>query len=214
MPTTEIEKHVYDRVGGAVSLDFANTLSNYVDKQTPTYDYLDSYIELFNFARQMEIITPAQEKKLTASAKANPQLATALVTKAKNLRTAIRHTLTAAGEGRAPEPEALATFNSELAEAMSHARIIEGNGTYQWSFQPSSNLESILWPIIKSAADLLVSDKIARVHECAGDTCGWMFLDTSKNHSRRWCDMKDCGNNVKARRFYNKVRKQTEAEEN
>ncbi|MEO5951825.1 MAG: ABATE domain-containing protein, partial [Chloroflexia bacterium] len=144
MPNIETEKHIYDRVGGALSLDFANTLSNYLDKQTPTYDYLDSYTELFNFAQQMGIITPAQEKKYIATAKANPQVASAIGAKAKNLRTAIRLTLTSAGEGSAPDPEALSTFNSELAEAMAHAQVSLIDGAYQWTFQPSGNLESIL----------------------------------------------------------------------
>ncbi len=214
METIEKQKHIYELIGGAISLDFVNTRTNYIDKLTPTIDRFDSYFELLNWAQQVAIITPAQEEKLAAIATANPLQAAATLTKAKNLRSAIQLTLTAAGEDRAPDPAPFKLFNSELAEAMTHAVIARSGNSYEWSWQPSpTNLESILWPIIKSAADLLVSDKIARVHQCAGDTCGWMFLDTSKNHSRRWCDMRDCGNNVKARRFYQKTRSQSLSKE-
>jgi predicted RNA-binding Zn ribbon-like protein len=60
----------------------------------------------------------------------------------------------------------------------------------------------MLAPIVKSAADLLLSDMLDRVKQCEGDPCGWLFLDTSRNRSRRWCSMEDCGNRAKARRFY------------
>ena len=67
-----------------------------------------------------------------------------------------------------------------------------------------AELESVLWPVAKSAADLLVSHKLERVSTCQGETCGWLFLDMSKNHSRRWCSMSDCGNTAKARRHYHR----------
>lgn len=211
MATIEKEKHIYDLVGGTLSLDFVNTRSNYTDKHTPTNDYFSSYNDLLNWAQQVAIITPAQEQKLAAIAAASPHQANMTLDKAKNLRTAIQRTLTAAGQGQTPDPLAFKLFNSELAVAMTHTLIARSSEGYEWNWQPApTNLESILWPIIKSAADLLVSNKIARVHECAGDTCGWMFIDTSKNHSRRWCDMKDCGNTAKARRHYQKVKSSDE----
>src|SRR5207302_22567 len=63
-------------------------------------------------------------------------------------------------------------------------------------------LDRMLWPVIRSAADLLVSGEAQRVRRCASETCDWLFLDTSRNHSRRWCDMSGCGNRAKARRHY------------
>ena len=70
----------------------------------------------------------------------------------------------------------------------------------------AEELESLIWPVAKSAADLLTSERLERVRECAGGTCGWLFIDASKNHSRRWCDMRDCGNAAKAKRHYHKKR--------
>jgi len=63
-------------------------------------------------------------------------------------------------------------------------------------------LERINWLIVRSAADLLTSDKLHDVRACSAEDCRWLFLDISKNHSRRWCDMETCGNQAKARRHY------------
>jgi len=64
------------------------------------------------------------------------------------------------------------------------------------------SLEAILWPIAGSAGELLTSDDLGRVRQCGGKTCRWMFVDRSKNRSRRWCDLKVCGNRTKARKLY------------
>jgi predicted RNA-binding Zn ribbon-like protein len=70
----------------------------------------------------------------------------------------------------------------------------------------AERLDSPLWPIARQAAELLVTEQRRRVHECAADDCRWLFLDTSKNRSRRWCDMKSCGNRAKVRSFYERQR--------
>lgn len=77
---------------------------------------------------------------------------------------------------------------------------------FQLAWQ-SSDLDLSLpcWPIVYSASQLLASNRLDRVRQCAGDDCGWLFLDTSRNHSRRWCDMADCGNRAKARRHYRRT---------
>jgi predicted RNA-binding Zn ribbon-like protein len=70
-----------------------------------------------------------------------------------------------------------------------------------------AKLDWILCPVIRSAAELLVSEKFRRVKKCADPICGWLFLDISRNRSRRWCDMRDCGNRAKASRYYKKKKK-------
>ena len=62
----------------------------------------------------------------------------------------------------------------------------------------------LLGPVVWSAAELLTSGKTDQVKCCASETCGWLFLDNTKNHSRRWCDMADCGSHAKAKRYYRK----------
>jgi predicted RNA-binding Zn ribbon-like protein len=201
------EKHTYELIGGARCLDFVNTRSNYNEGVAPPNEHLANYGEILNWARQVGIITHAEEDALDTLATLKPQRAEAALSKAKELRGAIRSTFLAAAEGRAPDARRFALLNRMIGEALSHARIAPTASGYDWDWEPAEdNLERVLWPIAKSAADLLVSGKLARVHECAGNTCGWLFLDTSKNHSRRWCDMKECGNAAKARRHYHRTK--------
>ncbi|HEX2091777.1 MAG TPA: CGNR zinc finger domain-containing protein, partial [Longimicrobiaceae bacterium] len=112
---------------------------------------------------------------------------------------------TLAGGGEAPQEE-LEILNRELSRAMSRARITAAGGQCDWAWQDTGELDRVLWPVARSAAQLLTSEDRVRVKECAGDDCGWLYLDTSKNRSRRWCDMKDCGNRAKVRRHYHRHR--------
>ena len=80
---------------------------------------------------------------------------------------------------------------------------MSGADGFDWAWDGASDaLDRMLWPIVWSAVELLKSDELAHVRECANDQCSWLFLDLSRNHSRRWCDMQSCGNLVKARRHY------------
>ena len=86
---------------------------------------------------------------------------------------------------------------------MAQSQIVKTQVGFSWkSFGDKNSLDWMINPIIRSAADLLVSDELKRVKKCADPQCGWLFLDVSRNKSRRWCNMKDCGNRAKARRFY------------
>jgi len=61
--------------------------------------------------------------------------------------------------------------------------------------------DPILTPVVRAAVELLTSADIARVRTCADGSCAWLFLDTTRSRTRRWCDMKSCGNRSKVRRF-------------
>jgi len=102
----------------------------------------------------------------------------------------------------------LAALNSEVAVTMAQARVVpsgDSNG-YRWSWV-SQNIDAPLWPITRSAADLLTSDEErALVRECGADDCAWLFMDTTRNRSRQWCSMQGCGNREKARRHYQRMR--------
>jgi predicted RNA-binding Zn ribbon-like protein len=96
---------------------------------------------------------------------------------------------------------------------MARIRVTQKDEGFDWFCCPGVNgLESILHPIVKSAADLLVSTQLQRLRVCADPECGWLFLDCSRNHSRRWCSMESCGNRAKARRFYQR-HQQSKAEQ-
>ncbi len=90
----------------------------------------------------------------------------------------------------------------ELEIARRHQALAPARRGFAWTWEhPESTLDSILWRVSQSAADLLTSPGLDLVRKCAGENCGWLFLDTMRNHSRHWCDMQDCGNLAKVRRF-------------
>ncbi|MBI2081511.1 MAG: CGNR zinc finger domain-containing protein, partial [candidate division NC10 bacterium] len=101
----------------------------------------------------------------------------------------------------------LAVLNAALAEALPLLGLVpEGNGfTWEWTAN-GQRLDRMLWPVARSAAELLTSGELARVRECEAESCAWLFMDRSRNRSRRWCDMKTCGNRTKARRHYERKR--------
>ena len=90
---------------------------------------------------------------------------------------------------------------------MSKMRLVPRGGGYGFVFGGTAAvLDAVLWHVARSAAELLTSGDLGRVRGCASEECGWVFLDTTRNRSRRWCDMKECGNREKARRFYQRSR--------
>ncbi len=203
MGETETEERIYSKVGGWLCLDFNNTVQSY-KLRNPDYDYFKSYSDLAVWARQAELITREEERALNHKAAAMPQQAEQLLGRARALRDDIYTLFSTIAIEEQPASDLLERLNGELAEAMSRSCIEKAEDGYRWGWSGfPDEMESLLWPILRSVAELLVNhEKLEKVRECAGDTCGWLFVDTSKNHSRRWCDMRDCGNTAKARRHY------------
>ncbi len=100
-------------------------------------------------------------------------------------------------------PEELDRLNTLLAEVPAQVRPDTTGPTFAWGWPSGANdLGGMLWPVVWSAGQLLTSPDVARVKTCANDRCGWLFLDASRKHNRKWCEMGVCGNRAKARRFY------------
>jgi len=203
------ESSVFDLDGGRACLDFANTLGS----SPPTSEHLNGYADLVAFAAQSKLITPQDAEWLRAQAEAEPATATGVLTRAKRLRKALRALFSRLAAGkRLPEAD-LAVLNADLAASLSHARVVpaNGGGSYRWGWSGRS-LDTPLWPISRSAADLLTSDEDrALVRECGADNCAWLFMDNTRNRSRQWCSMQACGNREKARRHYQRVRARRDA---
>lgn len=197
-----------DLIGGELALDFTNTVSDH-DIEAPK-EHLQSYIALLAWARHTGVLTNAAALRLQQKAAREPVEAHAVLERAISLRESLYRIFLAAAGGDKSAPGDLNVLNGCLARALPHARIVCAPEGLTWDWDRSEDaLDQILWPVARSAADLLTSDRIGRVRECNGDTCGWLFVDTSKNHSRRWCSMSDCGNRAKAHRFYKRKRAAT-----
>jgi predicted RNA-binding Zn ribbon-like protein len=192
----------FEPVGGALCLDFANTVGSHGGEEPQ--EHLLDYADLAGWGKHAGVLSAEEGRSLLARADRRPQEAFRVYTAAVSLREAIYGIFSAIATGSEPEATDIEALSLAFARAMSHAQILREPGQdYQWGWAgEQDDLERILWPIARSAAELLVSDRLDRVRTCGNVTCGWLFVDMSRNRSRRWCDMSDCGNRAKARRFY------------
>lgn len=197
----------FDMDAGALCLDFANTVEWHASDH-PT-DKLADFAGLLAWAETAEILPAEQAKRLQQSARNQPEIAQATFDRAIRLRETIYRLF--AGYSRQGDfnTQDLAFLNEALSESLSHLQITAAPAGFAWTWADNADdFERILWPIARSAAELLVSDKLDRVRRCADDRgCGYLFLDTSRNGSRRWCSMESCGNRAKARRHYKRQQK-------
>jgi predicted RNA-binding Zn ribbon-like protein len=199
------DPHQFLFVGGAPCLDFVNTVGS---RSTPSSEeYLNEYSDLLEWARQGKLVGEPLARRLQKHADEHPQLAKRTLSDAISLRETIARIFLALAGGVEPAPADLERLNAALPRAMAHLEIAKAGHGYEWRWRGDDEaLDCMLWPAVRSAADLLLhADN--RLGLCEADTCGWLFLDTSRNHSRRWCDMGDCGNRAKARRHYKKRKK-------
>jgi predicted RNA-binding Zn ribbon-like protein len=188
-----------DFVAGALSLDFVNTVGGI---RTGVHnDKLDRYEDLLEWAVLGNAITRAHADFLAVIARRRPDMTARTMGEAKALREALYTLFSAELKQRAPPKQPFDFVNQRLGQALAHARIKRGAEKFEWTWEPPEMLDAPLWPVVHDAGELLTSDALDRLHECASDTCGWLFLDLTKNRSRRWCAMSGCGNRDKIRRF-------------
>lgn len=192
-------------IGGTLSLDFANTTGGHSSDQVN--EYLTSYPLLVSWGRQAGVLTEQEEQILLAAASQHPREAQMVLEHAIQLREIIFRIFTAIAKQETPAAGDITAFNGFLQEALRHLRLMQADGGFEWGWEDIAvSLDRMLWSVTRSAADLLVSGELSRIRTCANAMCGWLFVDTSKNRSRRWCDMNDCGNRAKARRHYARKR--------
>lgn len=189
--------------GGVLCLDFANTVHDRLYPDSP--EYYHDYAELLAWAAYAGALSPDLHADLRALAERDPQAARQVYEESRSLREALFRLFAAAIEGTTAESNDLAILNAALGEALGALQVADQGGVYGWEWAGrGEHLASVLWPILRSAGDLLTSSDVERVKACP--RCGWLFLDTSKNGRRRWCSMETCGNRAKASRHYSRAR--------
>jgi predicted RNA-binding Zn ribbon-like protein len=189
-------------VGGRLCLDFVNTVGGRVRSNTVLRDKLAGYNDLLQWSRLAGVANQTESRSLARHAAAHREDAEATLTRAVLLRETLYRIFKSAVDGRGPRVADLDTLSRELRVARAHERLTHTSGAFRWTWElREAALDRVLWPVALSAADVLTSGDLSRLRQCGGEECGWMFLDTSRNRSRQWCDMKDCGNRAKVRRF-------------
>ncbi|MBZ5589720.1 MAG: ABATE domain-containing protein [Acidobacteriia bacterium] len=198
--------YVFELTGGALCLDLPNTLDN---RRAPApRELLASYEDVVAWGVQAGAVPKATARALRQEARAHPRRAARALEQARQAREALFAVFSAVAHGRVPPVDAMEDLNAVVPHAFGSRRLDQSAGSPAWAWveHDPPDLDRVLWPVVVSAAELLTSPGLDRVRECTGERCAWLFLDHSKNKSRRWCDMTVCGNRTKARRHYARVR--------
>jgi predicted RNA-binding Zn ribbon-like protein len=204
-------------IGGRLCLDFVNTVDGRKNdtaqrKSHPLNsqvlgDKLGDYSGLVAWSQHSGIITRAEAARLIQKSKQKGAGARAVFDRAIALREALHRILRATVIGSMPQTIDLETVNDELLTARNHERLISREKGFTWEWMGGeSALDRMLWSIARSGAEFLSTGDLSRLRECGGEECGWLFEDTSRNRSRQWCHMQDCGNLAKVRRFRTRLR--------
>ncbi len=200
----------FDLGVGIPCLDFANTVDWHAGPQPA--DRLRDYGDLLAWGEAAGLLSAGRRGDLARAAAADPAAAAAAFGRAVALREAIYRIFAAlaAGQPASSESEDLAILNDALGPALAHLQIAPGAAGFTWAWRAGpADLDQVAWPVARSAGELLASDQLDRVRQCEDDRgCGYLFVDTSRNRSRRWCSMETCGNRAKARRHYRRSKKE------
>jgi predicted RNA-binding Zn ribbon-like protein len=203
---------LFDFCGGHPALDFVNSLDNRFRDDGPD-ELLVGYDDLLRFLEESRLLDARRVRLLKRTV--TTDIGERVLHSARVLREVTASAFYAIAATTAPQPSDLRILEKHFLDASRHRELHWGPadrvaGTDEASKQTGVawvwgrfevEPELPLWVLSQSVSDILLSDQMARVRTCAVDTCRWLFLDTSKNHTRRWCNMKVCGNRMKARRF-------------
>jgi predicted RNA-binding Zn ribbon-like protein len=200
----------FDIGAGNICLDFANTNDWHASKHP--IENLHNYSDLVRWAKAAGLLAAESAGRLIKLADEQSGYATQAYNFAIHTRETIYRIFSNRYAGKPIAETDMDALNAVVCEAMTHRRLVPKSDEFQWEWTDDSDGDGanlILWMVALTAAELLTSDKISLVRVCEDDRgCGFLFIDMSKNHSRRWCSMESCGNRAKARRHYSRSRKE------
>ncbi len=205
--TTSLSRK-FQFVGGDLCLDFTNTVGG--KRGLSTREYLNSYADFVSWSRQAGLLDDSTADALLRSAARQTDESVAALRRALVLRESIYRIFAALASDELPQTSDLDHLNTELSTHLGRLRVVSSKKGFNWTWKTETDddLEQPLGPIARSAGELLTSPHLLEhVRQCGGDRCGWLFVDATKNHSRRWCVMSECGNVAKVRRFRMKNRR-------
>lgn len=197
-PATFNDRPPFQLVAGHPALDLVNTLDWRFRENTE--ELLVGYEDLVRFTVQCGLMKATEARRLQRNSGANN--AARVIAETRRLREAAAQLLYAAVDQSAPPAAAIRELERSFKEADAQRRLLWSATHLRWGFPPSSSAPELpLWILSLQTTQLITSRSMELVRACGNPECRWLFLDTSKNHTRRWCDMKICGNRMKARRF-------------
>jgi predicted RNA-binding Zn ribbon-like protein len=191
--------------GGLLCLDFTNTSSG--RGTALRLEHLQRFEHLVAWARHAGAIGEAEVAALTAAAERSPVAAERAVRAARRLRETLYAIFQAVAEGAVPPAPALAVLNGALRPSLAAAALAPAGRGLAWHWPGGiATPERLLWPVLRSAAELLTGTELERIKVCPGHACGWLFIDRTRNGRRRWCEMEVCGSRAKMQRYHRRRR--------
>jgi predicted RNA-binding Zn ribbon-like protein len=181
-------------VGGDVALDFVNT-----EDGDPPVECLRGYGDLVAWSVLVGLFSAEESERLVGEADLRPEDAEAVYRDALRLRGALYGVFRILAEGGDVPERGLETLRGYEREALSRGKLVQGDRGFSWEWKDGRDLAGMLWSVAHAATQLLTSGDLDRLKLCAG--CYWVFLDASRNRSRRWCTMEVCGTDAKMRRY-------------
>jgi predicted RNA-binding Zn ribbon-like protein len=185
-------------IGGHVALDFVNTLGGLPDRADD--EYLFEYLDLLKWLARVGLQPPDRHRDIRQAAEEASVEATRVFEDVRRLRGSVDHLLRCRLSAETADDGHLEVVRSAYAEAAEHATLEEHAGSYRlsWSTTGTRPLRWPLWVIAAACLDLLTGAPFELLRRC--EHCRWMFVDHSRNHTRRWCSMNSCGAIIKMRR--------------
>jgi predicted RNA-binding Zn ribbon-like protein len=192
--------------GGHLALDFVNTVGGLRDEPpTPEEELLDDYQDVPTWCARLGVISERQAGLLRGAARRDPAAARGALRAALELRELLDGVFRPLTEGETPPGELLEHLRDAERDALASARLTSTPNGMEWTWPAPKELTDPLRPIVHAAVELLTDGPLDRLKTCAN--CRWIFLDKSRNHSRRWCSMNECGTQVKHARFVEQRRR-------
>ena len=193
------EKKKFILIAGNASLDFINTeiIENGVSK-----DLLSTYTDLAIWAVASNLMDQSIADEVFVKRKGQKE-ADEIIASAKSFRKMLRAMFTRLVQSENVGETAIAAINAELSKLSSITQIYQTKKGYRRSTRINFREPGQLLALIaKSAVDLLCDGNTSYLKKCESDQCQLYFYDATKNHRRRWCSTKSCGNRAKAATFY------------
>jgi predicted RNA-binding Zn ribbon-like protein len=189
-------------VGSELALDFTNTSSG---RGTARHlEHLNQPDDIIGWACHARILTPFDGDRLRLAAE-NGGVAAQLLQRTLALRERVHAIASALAQDRLPSHSDVKELTRTHAQCIGRAQLVLYEASFVWTWDPKeAPIEAVLGPIALSALALLTQADLSRIKQCNGDHCGWLFFDTTKNKSRRWCEMEVCGNRAKQKRHQKK----------
>ena len=190
--------YTFNFCGNHLAIDFTNTVG---DRGGDRGEHLNTFGDIVAWAEARGVISRSAAAALRQKANADPDGATRAWRSALAFREALYNVIAAASSNRRARPADLAVVNEHVGDTFKEAALAQSGERFSLETRAEEWLDPVLRPVTRAAVDLLTSDELTKVGRCADDDCAWLFLDTTRSRTRRWCDMRSCGNRNKVRRF-------------